>query len=221
MHLIDLDANIIGTTPIVGGSLPVGVGVAFASVLKGESRATLIFFGEAATEEGVWAESINFASLRKLPILFICENNFYSCYSPMSVRQSPERSRLGIARAHGMAAFEGHGNDVEEVYQVSCRAMNHIREGKGPCLVEFDTYRYREHCGPNVDDHQEYRPKDEVSYWHQKCPLKNCENHLKGQLTDEFKVLFRNEIQAEIDEAFLFAEQSPFPEYNPNESIYA
>lgn len=223
MHLIDQEANIMGTTPIVGGSLPVGVGVAFASLLKKENRSTIIFFGEAATEEGVWAESINFAALRKLPILFVCENNLYSVYSPLSVRQPPERSRLDIARAHGMAAFSGYGNDPEEVYRVTMTAFQSIREGKGPSLVEFDTYRYREHCGPNVDDDQGYRPKDEVDYWNQRCPVKTYEKTLRERnlLNDSVIAHFVQEIAGEIEEAFQFAEQSPFPEYNPNESVYA
>lgn len=223
MHLIDLESNIIGTTPIVGGSLPVGVGVAFASALRKENRATLIFFGEAATEEGVWAESINFASLRKLPILFICENNLYSVYSPLSVRQPPERSRLAIAQAHGMSTLKGYGNDPEEVYRISKQAMESIRRGSGPFLVEFDTYRYREHCGPNVDDAQGYRPKEEISYWHERCPILTYESRLREQnlLSSELLASLKKEIKKEIDEAFLFAEQSPFPEFNPNESVYA
>ncbi|MBS3905140.1 MAG: thiamine pyrophosphate-dependent dehydrogenase E1 component subunit alpha [Simkania sp.] len=223
MHLIDLTANIIGTTPIVGGSLPVGVGVAFASLLKGENRVTVIFFGEGATEEGVWAESLNFASLKKLPILFVCENNLYSVYSPLSVRQSPKRSRVDIVRAHGMIGLQGSGNDVEEVYRVTHQAMQYIREGKGPCFVEFDTYRFREHCGPNIDDDAGYRPIEEVQYWHKKCPLKVYEERLRDQqrLTEEVLQSFRKKIQAEIDEAFIFAEKSSFPIFDPHASIYA
>lgn len=223
MHLIDQKVNIVGTTPIVGGSLPVGVGVAFASLLKKEHRATIIFFGEAATEEGVWAESINFAALRKLPILFVCENNLYSVYSPLSVRQPPERSRLAIARAHGIMAFAGYGNDPEEVYRVTETAFQSIRDGKGPALVEFDTYRYREHCGPNVDDAQGYRPKDEVHDWNHRCPLKTYETTLRERnvINDSLIADFVQEMTQEIEEAFQFAEQSPFPEYNPHESVYA
>ncbi|HLB52493.1 MAG TPA: thiamine pyrophosphate-dependent dehydrogenase E1 component subunit alpha, partial [Chlamydiales bacterium] len=223
MHLIDLEAGIIGTTPIVGGSLPVGVGVAFASAMKGENKATVIFFGEAATEEGVWAESINFAALKKLPILFVCENNLYSVYSPLSVRQPPERSRAEIVRAHGIFALQGYGNDVEEVFDITRQAMLKIRENKGPCFVEFDTYRYREHCGPNVDDSAGYRPKEEVDYWHARCPLKTHEQRLREQslLNDASLAGMKREITQEIEEAFAFAEKSSFPIYNPNEPIYA
>jgi pyruvate dehydrogenase E1 component alpha subunit len=223
MHLIDLDVNVIGTTPIVAGSLPVGVGVAFGSVLKGEDRVTAIFFGEAATEEGVWAESINFASLKKLPILFVCENNLYSVYSPLSVRQAPERSRLEIARAHGIFSLHSDGNDVDVVADVTRQAMEALREGRGPVFVEFDTYRYREHCGPNVDDQAGYRPQDEVLYWHTRCPLKLYEQRLyrENLLDGAARVSMTTEITREINAAFTFAENSPFPIYNPHESVYA
>jgi len=224
MHLIDLEVGGVGTTPIVAGSLPVGVGVAFASLLKKENRITTIFFGEAATEEGVWAESINFAALKKLPILFVCENNFYSCYSPLSVRQAPGRSRPDIVRAHGMLALEGYGNDVDEVYRVTQKAVDYIREGNGPCFVEFDTYRYHEHCGPNIDDDAGYRPKEEIEYWHQRCPVRLYEERLikEAVLNPEIIDGMKKELHREIDEAFAFAEKSPFPTYTLNsESAYA
>src|SRR3990167_1684775 len=134
MHLVDRSVGMYGSTPIVGGSLPVGVGLAFATQLKKESDVTLIFFGEGSTEEGVFGESLNFAALKKLPVLFICENNFYSVYSPLNVRQPPQRDRVAIARAHGMVAKTGYGNDVEEVYRLASSAITSIREGNGPVL---------------------------------------------------------------------------------------
>lgn len=224
MHLIDLSVGIIGTTPIVGGSIPVGVGVAFAAKLKKEESLTIIFFGEGATEEGVWAECLNFAALQKLPILFVCENNFYSVYSPLDVRQPKERNRAAIARAHGIPAKEGHGNDVEEVYRLGQEAVNSIRAHNGPYFLEFDTYRYREHCGPFVDDDAGYRPQEEIRTWHAKCPLNLYEAILtkRGLLTPSLKQEMEEELQAEIKEAFDFAEQSPFPTFNLSpESCYA
>lgn len=222
MHLIDLEKRIMGTTPIVGGSLPVGVGIAFATALRQQSQLTTIFFGEAATEEGVFVESINFASLRQLPILFVCENNFYSVYSPLEVRQSPKRSRIAIVQAHGIAAAQGNGNDVEEVYRMTAQAVEYIRHGKGPYFLELDTYRFREHCGPNVDI-DTYRPKEEVDYWLERCPLAFYKEKLKNQgvLVDVEYANMQKELAAEIEEAFLFAEQSPFPQFDPNESVYA
>lgn len=222
MHLIDHSVNVIGTTPIVSGSLPVGVGVAFASFLKSEKKITVLFFGEGATEEGVWAECINFASLHKLPILFVCENNLYSVYSPMKVRQSSERSRCGIVAAHGISVLHGDGNDVGTVFAMSEKAVSQIREGKGPYFLEFDTYRYREHCGPSFDP-DGYRPPAEVKYWADRCPILLYQNLLKTQNLLSSRLLedFTKEIIVEIDAAFAFAENSPFPIYNPNDTIYA
>lgn len=218
MHLIDHSVHVVGTTPIVSGSLPVGVGVAFASFLKGEKELTVLFFGEGATEEGVWSECINFAALHKLPILFVCENNLYSVYSPMEVRQPAQRSRCAIAEAHGIPSLYGDGNDVEKVFEISQRAVAHIREGKGPYFIEFDTYRYREHCGPYVDP-DGYRPVAEVKYWTDRCPVRLHQKALglSTALVEEFT----REVKVEIEEAFAFAEKSPFPIYNPKESVYA
>lgn len=223
MHLTDDTVGMIGSTPIVGGTIPVGVGLAFAAHLRGEQKLSTIFFGEGATEEGVWAESLNFATLKKLPVLFVCENNLYSVCSPLSVRQSPDRSRVGIAREHGMQTFEGYGNDVEEVYKVAGQAVNYIRSGKGPCFVEFSTYRYRENCGPNTDDDLGYRPAEEIAYWAKRCPIATHETMLKasGQLSDSLLKGYHQEIDAEIQEAFEFAMKSPFPTFNPNVRVYA
>lgn len=222
MHLTDSEANVVATTPIVGGSIPVGVGVAFAAAKRNENAITVIFFGEGATEEGVWSESINFASLHKLPILFVCENNLYSCYSPMEVRQSPERSRLAIAEAHGIRSFHGDGNDVEQVFAIANQTVDLVRKNQGPCFLELDTYRYREHCGPYLDP-EGYRPPDEVEYWNKKCPVSLHANFLleQGMISAEYIENVKKELLEEIQEAFSFAEQSSFPRYNPNQSIYA
>lgn len=219
MHLIDLTVGIVGTTPIVAGSIPVGVGVAFSSQLKKENQITTIFFGEGATEEGVWSECLNFAALKNLPILFVCENNFYSVYSPLEVRQNAKRDRTAIAKAHGIFALSGYGNDVNEVYDIAKRGVAHVRQGNGPVYLEFETYRYREHCGPFNDDHAGYRPMDEVKKWQEKCPLEYSEKAFrkKGMLDDKVLQEMRHEIGKEIEEAFNFAEKSPFPSFNLNE----
>lgn len=208
MHLVDLSVGMIGSTPIVGGSLPVGVGLAFATKLKKQNNVTIVFFGEGATEEGVFAESINFAALKNLPVLFVCENNLYSVYSPLDVRQPAARSRVAIAEAHGMIARHGDGNDVEEVYRIAQESIQAIRKGQGPIFLEFDTYRHREHCGPNYDNHIGYRTEEEFQQWETKCPLKLYAKEFAEQLPR-----LRNEITKEIEEAFVFAENSPFPKF--------
>jgi len=205
MHLVDLEHGMMGSTPIVGGSIPIGVGLAFAAHLKREPHLTVIFFGEGSTEEGVWAESLNFAALKRLPVLFVCENNLYSVYSPLHVRQPLSRSRLQIARAHGLHVDSGDGNVVEEVLEKSQSAVAHIHSGKGPVYLEFTTYRFREHCGPNFDNHIGYRTHEEAASWETRCPLKR----LSHQFDDES---IRQQIDDEIIDAFQFALNSPFPE---------
>lgn len=217
MHLVDLSVGMFGSTPIVGSSIPIGLGLAFATYLKQEDPITLIFFGEGSTEEGVFGESLNFAALKKLPILFICENNFYSVYSPLNVRQPPERDRAAIARAHGIPAKTGDGNDVEEVYRLAQEAIASIRAKNGPVFLEFTTYRHREHCGPNFDNEIGYRTQEEFLFWEKKCPIK-----LYCKKTGLNLDLLRPPILAEIEEAFAFAENSPFPQFDSErETPYA
>lgn len=220
MHLVDRSVGMYGSTPIVGGSIPIGVGLAFATSLKQEKNITIIFFGEGATEEGVFVESLNFAALKNLPILFVCENNFYSVYSPLNVRQSDRRDRAAIARAHGIIAKTGYGNDAEEVHRLAEEAVTSIREGNGPVFLEFDTYRHREHCGPNFDNNIGYRTEEEVLFWEKKCPIKLQAQRINADfpITDGIELLILNE----IEEAFAFAEQSPFPHFDiEKETPYA
>lgn len=219
MHLIDLDKGILGTTPIVAGSLPVAVGAAFQTFLQKENRITAVFFGEGSTEEGVWSECLNFAALKKLPILFVCENNFFSVYSPLEVRQPHTRDRAAIAEAHGIFTKKGDGSKLEEVYQIAKEAVGYLNEGKGPVYLEFDTFRFREHCGPNVDDHLGYRKMEEVLFWQKKCPLENYQKKLikEGFLSLEMINKMKTDLAQEIDAAFLLAERAPYP--NPAGSL--
>lgn len=213
MHLVDLGVGMLGSTPIVGSSLPVAVGTSFASWLKGEKRATVSFMGEGSTEEGVFSECLNFAALKELPMIFICENNLYSVYSPLSVRQPKGRDLIGIARAHGLSAASGNGNDVDQVFHMTQEAVMRAKEGKGPTLLEFSTYRWREHCGPNYDNDIGYRTEEEFQSWKKQCPIDNYQNKLlKTKIVgrDEIEEM-RGEIKAEIKEAFAFAKSSPFP----------
>ena len=135
-------------------------------------------------------------------------NNLYSVYSPLDVRQPAARSRVAIAEAHGMIARHGDGNDVEEVYRIAQESIQAIRKGQGPIFLEFDTYRHREHCGPNYDNDIGYRTEEEFQQWETKCPLKLYAKEFAEQLP-----LLRNEITKEIEEAFAFAENSPFPKF--------
>ena len=213
MHLVDLDAGFLGATPIVGSIIPIAVGTAFGTSMKGESRISVVFIGDAATEEGVFSESLNFASLKKLPVIFVCENNFFSVYSPLSVRQPADRDNIAIAKAYGVYADKGDGNDVIEIYEKSAKAVEYLRQGLGPAYIEFDTYRWREHCGPNFDNNIGYRTEAEYLEWRKRCPVKCFEEMLKKEeiLSDIEVTEMVKGMKAEIEEAFRFAKSSPFP----------
>lgn len=224
MHLLDLSVNMLGSTPIVGNSLPVALGVAFASWLRSEDRVTVVFFGEGSTEEGVFAECVNFAALKKLPIVFVCENNLYSVYSPLSVRQPKERDRAAIVRAHGIEAFVGDGNDVEQVFGLASSAVRNARAEARPAYLELATYRWREHCGPNYDNDIGYRTEAEYLAWRKRCPIENQTGRLRAAgLLDEAAIAgMEKAIAAEIQSAMEFAHAAPFPKPESLlESVYA
>lgn len=149
MHLIDEDVGFMGSTAIVGGTIPIGVGLGLSFKLKMEDRISCIFFGDAAIEEGAFYESANFAALHKLPVLFICENNGMSVYSPLSVRQPPNRRIFQLARAIGLTSSRGVSN-VWDANERALSAVNRIRSGNGPEFIEFNTKREHEHCGPGM-----------------------------------------------------------------------
>ena len=213
MHLVDLSVGILGTTPIVGGIIPVATGVAFGTQMKQKDNVTAVFFGDAATEEGVFFESLNFASLKKLPVLFVCENNFFSVYSPLAVRQPKERDNLALVRSLGIKANKGDGNNILEVYELTKKAIASIRNGKGPYYLEFDTYRWREHCGPNFDNDLGYRTEEDFLKWKKKCPLELFESKLiKNNILNLSQIEnFKRKIEKEINSAVSFAKNSPYP----------
>lgn len=213
MHLVDESVGFMGSTAIVGGTVPVGVGLAYPMKLKRTDQVACIFLGDAVVETGVFFESVNFAVLKKLPVLFLCENNLYSVYSPMRVRQPQGRAIHQMVAGLGLPAAHGDGNDVRATYEALRSGVEAIRAGGGPRFYEFDTYRWREHCGPLYDDELGYRPEGELARWKQKDPVARFTTLLLtegvvGQSDIDAK---QQAIDAEIAEAFAFADQSPFP----------
>lgn len=213
MHLIDLAVNFMGTSAIVGNSIPIGVGLALSAQLKGTDQISCIFLGDGAVEEGVFYESVNFAAVRKLPVLFICENNLYSVYSPLAVRQPKGRSIAAMVEGMGITVATGAGEDVLACHQVMEDAVNAVRAGQGPCFLEFSTYRWREHCGHNFDNDIGYRSQDEFSAWRARDPLSLMEALLRQATPDTELTIFeiKAAIEAEIQVAFEAAESAPFP----------
>mgnify|MGYP003324426993 FL=1 len=213
MHLIDTSVGFMGSTAIVGNTIPVAVGLALEKKLTRKKSIACVFFGDGATEEGAFYESVNFAIIHSLPILFICENNLYSVYSGLEVRQPVDRKIYKMVSALGISAQHGNGNDVEEVARKVKHAKTMILKSGGPQFLEFDTYRWREHCGPNFDNNIGYREESEFLKWKKKDPLKNFYSENSQKYIDR-KI---DTISREIDDAHQFADDSKFPtlqEYN-------
>ena len=212
MHLTDLAAGFIGATPVVGSTIPIAVGAALAAAIRRELRVVVVFFGDGAAETGVFHESLAFAMLKRLPILFVCENNLYSVYSPMDVRQSPDRTIVQMAQGHGMAAERHDGNDVTRVFAATKRSVCRIREDGGPMLLEFSTYRFREHCGPLFDNDIGYRAPEEAEAWNERDPVKVMASRLEASGMGGARIAgLREQLLEEIGSAFQFAEGSKFP----------
>lgn len=214
MHLIDIKSNVVAAVPIVGSTMPIGVGVAWSQKLNGNNKdITVIYFGDGATEEGVFHESLDFASLFNLNILFVCENNFYSVYSNISKRQNKNRSIIKIAKAHGINSTKIDGNNCEEIYKKSKSIINQIRTKNIPHLIELDTFRHLEHCGPNEDDYLNYRDAKEIKIWTKKDPIKNYQKKLLNEkiISNQDLENILKKIHKEINQAFTFAKNSPYP----------
>jgi len=213
MHLADKAVGFMGTSAIVGNSIPVGVGLALCLQIKKIEQASVIFLGDGAIEEGVFFESANFAAVKNLPAVFLCENNEYSVYSPLSVRQPAGREISNLAAAIGLTSNAVDGNDVEACYQAINSALSAARNGGGPQFIEFKTYRHLEHCGPSDDDHLGYRPQGELQSWLDKDPVSIYQSQLEsnGVLSSQLVSRIRSTISQEIETAFKLAEAASFP----------
>jgi pyruvate dehydrogenase E1 component alpha subunit len=212
MQLVAPEVGILCMSAIVGGTLPMAVGAALAQKMVNSKHISVAFFGDGATEEGVFHESLNFAALKRLPVVFICENNFYSVYSHQSVRQAVDNIHERAA-IYSIPSERVDGNNVLDVYRSAYRAIAHVRAGRGPSFIEFRTYRYREHVGTNYDWHLGYRSREEVKEWMQKCPVATYERYLleSGLLSESSVSKLKSEVSRDIDEAFRFARESSFP----------
>lgn len=214
MHLIDESAGFMGSTAIVAGTVPIGVGLAYGIKLKRTEQVSCVFHGDAVVEAGVFFESVNFAALKKLPVLFVCENNLYSVYSPLRVRQPEGRSIARMVEGLGLAAGCGDGNDVARVFEMVSEALDSIRKGGGPRFLEFATYRWLEHCGPHYDNDIGYRTEAEFLEWKAKEPIGRFESSLgsRGVISGSEAGQMDAAIEREVNAAFEFADASPFPE---------
>ncbi len=221
MHLIDKSVNFMGTSAIVGNSIPTGTGLALAAKLNNENQISVIHIGDGAIEEGAFYESLNFAVVKGLPALYFCENNFYSVYSSLEVRQPFKRSNLNLANSIGAYSIGGDGNCALSAYKKIKKAISYCRNNNKPVFLELNTYRWLEHCGPNYDNHLNYRPREEVEYWMNKDPLKKLEGKLNK--TEKIQYLeYCSLLDEEIKNAFEIAKSASPPNSEfINKQIYA
>jgi TPP-dependent pyruvate/acetoin dehydrogenase alpha subunit len=206
MHLIAPDRGVMGMSAVVGTTIANAVGHAYAVKYRRLGAIVASFFGDGATEEGVFAESLNFAALKQLPLLFVCENNGYAIHTPQAKRQAA-LDLCAKAAAFGVPAQSLDGSDVLALVESAREAVREVRSGGGPRFLEVKTYRWREHVGPNTDYTLGYRTEDECRPWVENDALPRLARHLD----DAQRRRIEEEVEAEIKEAFAFAEGSPFP----------
>lgn len=213
MHICAPENGILGTTAIVGGGIPIAVGTALASVMKGVNAVSVTFFGDGAVDQGTFHESLNFASLKKLPVIFVCENNFYATNSPQSARQ-PHDNIAMRAEGYAMPGVQVDGNNVVAVYKTAKEAIDRARAGGGPTLIECRTYRWKGHVGPDCDVEKGCRPRDEHSMWLKKCPVERAKKLvLKNKIMNEKEIdELLGRVDKEVNDALEFGRSSPFPD---------
>ncbi len=207
MHLFDAHHRLYGGNAIVGGGLPLAVGLALADRLAGRDRVTVCFFGEGAMAEGEFHESMNLAALWDLPVLFACENNLYAMGTALT--RSEAATDLALrASGYGMPAWHVDGMDVEEVVEAAERALTTVRGGAGPVFLEFRTYRFRAH---SMYDPERYRGKDEVAEWKERDPIRVLFDRMvaDGETEADGLAEIEAEVDAEIEGAVAFADASP------------
>lgn len=216
MHVVDAKKGMLGAAPIVAGTVSLAVGAALSFKIKKQKNVAIAFFGDGAVGEGVLHEALNFAALNKLPVLFVCENNYYSTHMPLRDTR-PYDNIFELGAPHKIAYARASGNDVLKVYDVAGDMIQKCRTGQGPAFIEFLTYRYRGHVGPNDNiqgTQTDIRPKAEVSKWKRNDPIRNLESYIARN-----KILSREEqdkilkrVGKEIQNAHAFSQKSRFPD---------
>jgi pyruvate dehydrogenase E1 component alpha subunit len=207
MHLVDMGMGILGSSAVVGSTVPVAMGYAFALKREGKGRVVAAFFGDGATEEGVLWESLNFAGLHKLPMLFVCENNGYAIHEPIEKRWA-SRDLVGKVKAFGVPATRIEDGDVLAIRAATVAALEPMRTGdSGARFLECMTYRWREHVGPNPDYEAGYRSRAELEPWQATDQVAR----LASMIAPGPRRRIEDEVDRTVRDAVSFAESSPFP----------
>lgn len=210
MHLIDMKHGVMGASAVVGTTIPVAAGYAWAlkqeARKSGKQRLVAAFFGDGATEEGCFIETVNFAALHKLPIIFVCENNGLAIHSPLSKRW-PTDKLCERVETYGIKTYKIEDGDIFKIRDIVTEAANNIRVWSSPVFIECDTYRWKEHVGPLEDFDQGYRDPEEFKKWKKSDQIER----LAEMLDDRTRSKIQAEVEKEIQEAQKFAERSPYP----------
>ena len=210
MHVGDVNVGMFPAIAIVGANIPIAAGIALAAKRLGTDRVVVCFFGDGAANEGAFHEGMNMAAIWDLPVVYVCENNLYAASTSVSVAFKIE-DIADRAAAYGMPGVVVDGNDVVAVYEVAGEAIARARRGEGPTLIECKTYRL---CGHSRSDPRTYRSKEEEALWESQDPIPNLGERLKAMdlATDETLAAIEREVEALVDEAVAFAEESPAPQ---------
>jgi pyruvate dehydrogenase E1 component alpha subunit len=216
MHLIDPDCGMMGAAPIVAGTISLAVGAALAASIRKDRRVAVAFFGDGASNEGALFESMNFAALRRLPIIFVCENNLYSTHMPIRECR-PDKPIHHMARALDMVGLAMDGNDVMVVHAAATDSVTQCRQGRGPVFLECMTYRMRGHVGPDDNiqgTHTDIRPEEEIVSWREIDPLKRLKASMlkAGILTPNELETMKYDVDQEIKAAHQFAAANHWPD---------
>lgn len=206
MHLVDMKANVLGCSAVVGTTVPVAAGFALAQKRLGTGAVVACFLGDGASEEGCFPETLNFAALHKLPVIFVCENNGFAIHEPLAKRWATDKLCERV-RTYGIPATRFADSDTLKIRAHVAKALPKMRAGGGPIFLECLTWRWREHVGPGEDYDAGFRSKAELAKWQKKDPVLL----LGRKLDKKARTAIDAEIEAEIAEAIAFAEASPWP----------
>lgn len=212
MHLCDPSIGLLGSSSIVAGCLGIGLGPALKSKIMGLDNISVVFHGDCVPEEGVWHESLNFAAVNKLPVIYVCENNLYAASASLSDRRVKDNI-FEVAAAHGLHTEIVDGNDVFAVNKATNEAAIRARNGEGPQYIETRTYRWLGHVGPFDNIAEGLRDINELNYWKQRCPIKNLEEKMINEgIMSEIEInAFHSQIEKQVKEAEAMAIASSKP----------
>jgi len=213
MHIADMKNGVLGANGIAGGGLPIAVGAGWSAKWRGTDQVTVCFFGDDASNNGTFHESLNLASIHKLPVIFVCENNLYGI-SVCQIKHQPITDVADRADSYNIPGVVLDGNNVVAVYSAAAEAVKRARNGGGPTLIECKTYRWRGHHEGDPNQGERYRTKDEIESWKARCPIDQlAKKMIKDKMSTKKKLgAIEKDVIVEIDAAVTYAKTSEFPD---------